>query len=74
MGKTKKPTVINIYPQTKKPEWLELGSKCHCLGEASDVFTVYDISYETSSSMLLTSDGYAHGRESWSKLSAYKGK
>lgn len=59
---------INLYPNTSKPPWLEDGVKVHCLGEGFDVFLVYDNDLQSCSCMLLTLDGYANGRESWSKL------
>jgi hypothetical protein len=61
-------TTIEIYPKSKKPSWLKIGIKCHCLGEASDVFIVHAIDNKSCSVELIDKDGYYHGRESWSKL------
>jgi hypothetical protein len=63
-----KRVVIELYPKTPKPDWLKVGVKCNCHGEARDVFIVNDIDDNSNSSMLETLDGCCHGRESWSKL------
>jgi hypothetical protein len=57
---------INIYPDCPKPDWVEIGAKCFCLGEAFDEFTITAI-YDKAVS-LIRLDGYCQGTESFTKI------
>lgn len=58
---------IEIYPDCPKPDWMEVGAWCYCLGEGNDKYIVDQV-FDVSAT-LLTGDGlYLHGRESFNKL------
>jgi hypothetical protein len=59
-------TTINIYPDCTKPDWMEVGATCYCLGEGNDILTVSMVLDKAA--VMLDAQGYAHGTESFTKL------
>lgn len=61
-------TTIQMYPPCIMPEWLKVGVKVKCLGEANDIFTVDDIDENKSAVYLIDECGFDHGWESITKI------
>jgi hypothetical protein len=59
-------TTIEIYPDCPKPEWMEVGAWCYCLGEGNQKYTIEQVF--NVSATLLTANGRGHGMESFNKL------
>ena len=59
-------TIIDLYPECPKPDWLKPGAWCYCLGEGLDKFIIDQVF--KNSATLLTEDGFSHGMESFTKL------
>jgi len=60
---------IEIYPDCQKPDWMEPGAWCYCLGEGNDKFTVDQV-FDVSATLVtgVSGNGHAHGMESFTKL------
>lgn len=59
-------TVIDIYPEYPKPDWVQVGALCHVAGEGwVDVFKIDQV---LSNRVLLSKGGRAHGAEAFHKL------
>ncbi len=65
--KAHKGTTIEIYPKTKKPDWLKVGIKVQCLGEGHGTFfEVVEIDVKNSRAAIRHS--YGDCWESFTKL------
>jgi hypothetical protein len=60
-----KRTVLEVYPDCEKPEWLRVGVKCKCWGEGEDILTVSSIG---KNACRMKKGDKDHGWESIKKL------
>ena len=67
--KEKKTTVIEIYPECEKPDWVKEGVDCHCHGEGGlTILTIKEIGENAAFLYKDKACTNMHGWESFTKL------